>query len=179
MTQPMFTGSRWPMLQCVRRGWQVRQNVIGFPVTASTVGLLRTGPGNAHERRIPHCRRAVAARQETADDLRTEREPQSRSEIHLRERGHQREHPSRTVPRFLQRSDREGTQALDGPPYASAQDGSDRFDSVEKGGALRSRQTEIASSLSVAGGPDPVFPSTRGRFGSCDVWFEGEYPWES
>lgn len=143
-----------------------------------TVGLLRTGLGDAHERRVPRRRRAVAAREKTADDLRTEREPQPRSEIHLRER-HQREHPSGTVPRFLQRSDREGTQALDGPPHPRAKDCSDRFDSMEKGGALRSRQTETASSLSVASGPDPAFPPIMGRFGSCDVWFEGEYPWES
>src|SRR6201984_939761 len=114
-------------------------NALSFSHQAPTVGLLRAGPGNAHERRIPRGRGAAAAREKTANDLRAEREPQSRSEIHLRELGHQRKHSSRTVPRLLQPSDREGTQAVHGPSSPSAQDCSYRLDSVKKGGALRGR----------------------------------------
>src|SRR5580692_712036 len=143
---------------------------------ASVLDLLRPGIGDAQQRRLCGEGWANPAAAQAGVHPRVELELQPRVEKCVQERRDDSERDGRSVPRLLRNASRQRNAAGHGAPDAGPQDGGHCPDSVEERRDVRSRTSEVTSSISAAHHREvrKRYPDVC-RLQSCAHGFEGKY----
>src|ERR1035437_8530201 len=131
-----------------------------LPHQTPVLAVLRTGAGDARQRRISCGQRPGGTQTQGGVNSRTELEPQPRNEESVQSRRHHGQHARGSVARVLSRAARQRHAAGDGALDAGTQDRRHHAEDLEERRSVRRRAFKATSSLS-AQSPRNAEPSLR------------------